>query len=152
MLSTLFKRAASKKGATVVTMARGGVKAQTAAASASATTTATASFSSSSTAGAKKALLCLYPDPVTGYPPKYVRDSIPHIGGYADGTTAPSPEAIDFTPGELLGCVSGELGLRKFLESKGYDVVVTSSKDGENSVMDQHLPEAEIIISQPFYP
>ena len=27
----------------------------------------------------------------------------------------PTPKAIDFTPGELLGCVSGELGLRKFL-------------------------------------
>ena len=28
-------------------------------------------------------------------------------------------EAIDFTPGELLGSVSGELGLREFLEGRG---------------------------------
>jgi len=32
------------------------------------------------------------------------------------GQSAPTPEHIDFKPGELLGSVSGELGLRKFLE------------------------------------
>ena len=35
---------------------------------------------------------------------------------YPDGQTAPTPQAIDFKPGEMLGSVSGELGLRKFLE------------------------------------
>jgi hypothetical protein len=35
------------------------------------------------------------------------------------GQTAPTPKAINFTPGELLGSVSGELGLRKFLEDLG---------------------------------
>ena len=32
---------------------------------------------------------------------------------YPDGQLAPTPKGIDFTPGQLLGCVSGELGLRK---------------------------------------
>jgi hypothetical protein len=32
------------------------------------------------------------------------------------GQSAPTPKHIDFKPGELLGSVSGELGLRKFLE------------------------------------
>ena len=63
-----------------------------------------------------KVLLVLYPDPVTGYPPVYARDSIPVLHGYPGGQTLPSPSKIDFTPGELLGCVSGALGLRKFLE------------------------------------
>jgi hypothetical protein len=36
-------------------------------------------------------VLCvLYPDPVDGYPPRYVRDAIPVITRYADGQTAPA--------------------------------------------------------------
>ncbi len=68
-----------------------------------------------------KVVLALYPDPVSGYPPKYARNDVPKITGYPDGQTTPTPSAIDFTPGELLGCVSGELGLRKFLEKRGHD-------------------------------
>lgn len=99
-----------------------------------------------------KVLVALYPDPEQGYPPKYARDSIPTIAGYADGQTAPTPSAVDFTPGELLGCVSGELGLRKFVESRGHTLVVTSDKDGEGCEMEQHLHDAEVVISQPFWP
>jgi formate dehydrogenase len=80
-----------------------------------------------------KVIAVLYPDPVDGYPKKYARDSIPKIDKYADGQTAPTPSAIDFKPGELLGSVSGELGLRKFLESAGHTLVVMSSKDGKDS-------------------
>lgn len=100
-----------------------------------------------------KVLVALYDDPVTGYPPKYARDSIPVIKGpYADGQALPTPSAIDFTPGQLLGCVSGELGLRKFLESRGHTLVVTSDKDGPDSVLEKELHDAEIVISQPFWP
>ncbi len=69
-----------------------------------------------------------------------------------DGQTLPTPKGIDFTPGSLLGSVSGELGLRKYLESNGHTLVVTSSKDGADSVLDRELPDAEIVISQPFWP
>jgi len=106
----------------------------------------------SSRVNSAKVLCALYPDPVHGYPPKYARDSIPKILRYSDGQTTPTPSAIDFTPGELLGCVSGELGLRKYLESKGHTLIVTSDKDGENCEMDKHLPDADIVISQPFWP
>jgi len=99
-----------------------------------------------------KIVCVLYPDPVEGYPPKYVRDDVPKITGYADGTTTPSPSAIDFTPGELLGCVSGELGLRKFLEEKGHTLVVTSDKDGDGCQLDKELVDADYVISQPFWP
>ena len=72
-------------------------------------------------------VLCvLYDDPVDGYPPAYARDEVPAIDRYPDGQTTPTPEAIDFTPGELLGSVSGELGLREFLEGRGHPLVVTS--------------------------
>ena len=98
-------------------------------------------------------ILCvLYDDPESGYPPPYARDGVPKIEGYYDGQTAPTPEAIDFTPGELLGSVSGALGLRSFLEGRGHRLVVTSDKDGSDSVFEQELPEAEIVISQPFWP
>jgi hypothetical protein len=39
-----------------------------------------------------KVLCVLYPDPTTGYPPKYARDDIPVITGYPNGQTAPSPK------------------------------------------------------------
>ena len=66
--------------------------------------------------------------------------------------TTPTPSKIDFEPGELLGSISGELGLRKFLEDAGHALVVTSDKDGPNSVFEKELPDAEIVISQPFWP
>jgi formate dehydrogenase len=94
----------------------------------------------------------LYDDPVSGYPPAYARDDIPKIAQYYGGQTTPTPEAIDYTPGELLGSVSGELGLRRFLEERGHRLVVTSDKDGPESVFERELPEAEIVISQPFWP
>ena len=67
-----------------------------------------------------KVLCVLYDDPVTGYPKDYPRDSIPRIERYPDGQTTPTPQSIDFKPGALLGSVSGELGLRKFLESQAH--------------------------------
>jgi formate dehydrogenase len=99
-----------------------------------------------------KVLCVLYDDPIDGMPKKYARDSIPHIERYPDGQTAPTPKQIDFKPGELLGCVSGELGLRKYLESQGHKLVVTSDKDGPNSVFERELPDTQIVISQPFWP
>jgi formate dehydrogenase len=99
-----------------------------------------------------KIVCVLYDDPVDGYPPAYPRDEIPKIERYPDGQTTPTPSAIDFSPGELLGCVSGELGLRKFLERAGHELVVTADKDGEDSEFDQNLPDAEVVISQPFWP
>ena len=98
-------------------------------------------------------VLCvLYEDPVTGYPQPYARDDLPVVEGYPGGQTLPSPSAIDFKPGELLGSVSGELGLRKFLEGLGHTLVVTADKDGMGSVFERELPDAEIVISQPFWP
>jgi formate dehydrogenase len=99
-----------------------------------------------------KVLAVLYPDPVDGYPPEYARDDIPKITHYPDGQTTPTPSAIDFKPGELLGSVSGELGLRKFLEKAGHTLVVTSDKEGPNSEFEKELPDAEVVISQPFWP
>jgi len=99
-----------------------------------------------------KVVCVLYPDPVDGYPKSYARDDIPKLERYPSGQTLPAPTRIDFTPGTLLGSVSGALGLRKFLEDQGHTLVVTSDKDGEDSVFDRELRDAEIVISQPFWP
>ena len=98
-------------------------------------------------------ILCvLYDDPVDGYPTSYARDDVPAIASYHGGQSTPSPERIDFTPGQLLGSVSGGLGLRAFLEEAGHRFVVTSDKDGEGSEFERELPDADVVISQPFWP
>jgi formate dehydrogenase len=99
-----------------------------------------------------KVVCVLYEDPVGGYPSTYPRDAIPALAGYPGGQSLPSPSSVDFTPGELLGSVSGELGLRRYLESGGHTLVVTSDKDGSGSTFERELVDAEVVISQPFWP
>jgi formate dehydrogenase len=99
-----------------------------------------------------KVLCVLYDDPVDGYPRSYPRDDLPRIERYPGGQTLPTPQEISFAPGELLGSVSGELGLREFLEKAGHTLVVTSDKEGPGSVFDRELGDADVVISQPFWP
>src|SRR6202045_3383262 len=99
-----------------------------------------------------KVVCVLYDDPVDGYPKSYPRDDIPKFDHYPDDQTLPTPKAIDFNPGELLGSVSGELGLRKFLEDQGHTLIVTSDKEGTESQFEIELHDADVVISQPFWP
>ena len=99
-----------------------------------------------------KVLCVLYDDPKKGMPKAYPLSDLPKLEKYPDGMSLPTPKGRDFTPGQLLGCVSGELGLRKFLESNGHKLVVTNSKDGEGCEADKHIVDADIVISQPFFP
>ena len=100
----------------------------------------------------QKVLCVLYQDPVGGYPPAYARDQIPRLANYPDGQTLPTPAGLDFTPGALLGSVSGGLGLGRFLADAGHRFVVTSDKDGPDSVFERELADADVVISQPFWP
>jgi hypothetical protein len=76
-------------------------------------------------------LCALYPDPQAGYPPNYARDEIPTITAYANGQTDPTPKGpLGFRPGELVGCVSGELVLRSYLEKAGHELIVTMPFNG----------------------
>lgn len=99
-----------------------------------------------------KILCVLFPDPIHGYPKTYLRDIVPDITIYPDGQTAPNPSAVDFTRGQLLGSVSGALGLKKYLEDLGHTFIVTSDKEGPDSVFEKELPDVDIVISQPFWP
>ena len=99
-----------------------------------------------------KILCVLYDDPKEGMPKAYPIQDLPKLSQYPDGMSLPTPKGRDFVPGELLGCVSGELGLRKFLEKNGHELIVTNSKDGEGCEADKHILDADIVISQPFFP
>ena len=99
-----------------------------------------------------KILCVLYDDPKGGMPKSYPLSDLPKLDKYPDGMSLPTPKGRDFTPGQLLGCVSGELGLRKFLESGGHEFIVTNSKDGDGCEADKHIVDADVVISQPFFP
>ena len=99
----------------------------------------------------QKVLCVLYEDPAE-YPPRYPRGGIPVLTQYPDGQSMPSPRSIDFTPGELLGSVSGELGLGRFLTERGHEFVVTADKDGPGSQFEKEMVDADVVISQPFWP
>ena len=68
----------------------------------------------------QKVVCVLYEDPVAGYPSSYARSDIPVLSKYPDGQSMPSPQGIDFTPGELLGSISGGLGLNTFLQNRSH--------------------------------
>ena len=99
-----------------------------------------------------KILCVLYDDPKGGMPKSYPLSDLPKLEKYPDGMSLPTPKGRDYTPGQLLGCVSGELGLRKFLESNGHEFILTNSKDGDGCEADKHIVDADIVISQPFFP
>ena len=99
-----------------------------------------------------KVLCVLYDDPKDGMPKSYPLKELPKLEKYPDGMSLPSPKGRDFIPGQLLGCISGELGLRKFLENNGHEFIVTNSKDGDGCEADKHIVDADIVISQPFFP
>ena len=99
-----------------------------------------------------KILCVLYDDPEGGYPTGGPRDDLPKLDRYPDGQTLPTPRAVDFTPGELLGSVTGGLGLRRWLEGEGHELVVTSDKDGPDCEFERELADADVVVSQPFWP
>jgi formate dehydrogenase len=97
----------------------------------------------------------LYDDPVSGYPRAYTRDDLPRISRYPPQSAgdapqaAPSPRHYPFEGQvKLLGSVSGELGLRPYLEGLGHEYVVTSSKDGPDAELEKHLSDAEVYVTK----
>lgn len=75
-------------------------------------------------------------------------DTLPR--SYPDGQTTPTPSAVDFKPGSLIGSVSGELGLRKFLTAAGHKLVITSEKDGPGCQFEKELVDGAVFCSCPF--
>ena len=63
----------------------------------------------------------------------------------------PGGEAGKNNP-NILGCDANELGLRSWLEERGHNLIVTTDKDDPGCEFEKHLPEANVVISQPFWP
>ena len=99
-----------------------------------------------------KVLCVLYDDPVDGYPNSYARDDIPKLERYPGGQTLPTPEGDRLqarrAPRQRLRRARPAQVSRR----RGHTLVVTSDKDGPDSVFERELPDAEIVISQPFWP
>lgn len=49
-------------------------------------------------------------------------------------------------------CVENALGLREFLDGKNCELFVTDDKEGDNSELDKHLADIEILVTTPFHP
>ncbi|MBT3541660.1 MAG: hypothetical protein HN489_11040 [Opitutae bacterium] len=92
-----------------------------------------------------------YNDPKSVMPVSYPHNALPNREEYTDSMDLLSPKEIDFTPGRLLGYISRELGLTKFLEDCGYNLKVTSNKDREGSQAEKGLIDDALVIPQPFY-
>ena len=72
------------------------------------------------------------------------------LRGRADRADAGRPARLSSR--RLVGSVSGALGLRAYMEAHGHTLIVTSDKDGPDSEFERRLPEADVVISQPFWP
>ena len=87
-------------------------------------------------------VLCvLYDDPVDGYPPSYARDDVPTIERYDGGQTTPTPSALGFTPGRARSAACpASWACASSWRARGHELIVTSDKDGADSVFDRELP------------
>ncbi|EPT05010.1 hypothetical protein FOMPIDRAFT_1039841 [Fomitopsis schrenkii] len=52
----------------------------------------------------------------------------------------------------LLGTTENQLGIRDWLESQGHELIVSDDKEGPGSIFQQHILDAEVLITTPFHP
>ena len=100
-----------------------------------------------------KVLCVLYEDPVAGYPQSYARDDLPVVERYPGGQNTADAIGDRFHAGRAAGQRFGRAGsAASFSRGSAIRCVVTADKDGAGSVFERELPDAEIVISQPFWP
>ena len=99
-----------------------------------------------------KVVCVLYDDPVDGYPKTYARDDIPKIDQISRRADGADAERDRLQAGRAARQRLGRTRPAQVPRRAGHTLVVTSDKDGANSVLDKELPDAEIVISQPFWP
>ena len=100
-----------------------------------------------------KMLCVLYDDPVDGYPTSYARDGLPKLERYPDGQTAADADrrstsrraSCSAACPASSGCASSSRAGATNWSSRPTRTGRTRSSIGE-------LPDAEIVISQPFWP
>ena len=100
-----------------------------------------------------KVLCVLYDDPVDGYPTTYARDDIPKIERYPGGQTLPTPEGD-----RLHARRAARQRLRRARpaqvprEPRPHARRDLGQGRRRTRVFERELPDAEIVISQPFWP
>jgi len=52
----------------------------------------------------------------------------------------------------LLGTTENKLGIEEWITSQGHELIVSSSKEGPDSVFQKHIVDAEVLITTPFHP
>lgn len=52
----------------------------------------------------------------------------------------------------LLGTTENKLGIEKWLNDQGHELIVTSDKEGPESAFQKHIVDAEVLITTPFHP
>ncbi|KAF8488409.1 NAD-dependent formate dehydrogenase [Gautieria morchelliformis] len=52
----------------------------------------------------------------------------------------------------LLGTTENKLGIEKWLKDQGHTFIVTSDKEGPNSVFQKEIVDADVLITTPFHP
>jgi formate dehydrogenase len=97
-------------------------------------------------------VLCVpYDDPVDGHPPAHARDDVP---GHRE--LLRRPDDADAWKRRLhAGRVARQrLGVlpAPVLRGSRHRFVVASDKDGPDSEFERELPDADLVISQPFWP
>ena len=100
-----------------------------------------------------KVLCVLYDDPVDGYPPAYARDGVPARS--ASTTMGRRRRARTGSTSRRVSCSAAcraSSACAGSSRSAGTSLIVTSDKDGPDSEFERELPDADVVISQPFWP
>ena len=98
-------------------------------------------------------ILCvLYDDPVDGYPPAYARDGLPEITAIPVARRRRRPRPSTSSQANCSGACRASSACAGSWRSAGHRLIVTSDKDGPDSEFERELPEADVVISQPFWP
>ena len=84
-----------------------------------------------------KVVCVLYDDPVDGYPKTMPATTSPRSITIPTARPLPTPKRSTSSRASCSAASPASSGLRKFLEKAGHTLVVTSDKDGPNSVLEQ---------------
>ena len=100
-----------------------------------------------------KVLCVLYDDPVDGYPTSYARDDIPPIDRYPGGQTTPTPggDRLHARASCSAACPASS-GCASSWRAPGTPSWSPPTRTAPDSVFERELPDAEVVISQPFWP
>ena len=98
-------------------------------------------------------ILCvLYDDPVDGYPPPTRATASPRSRATPAASRRRRPRRSTSRRATCSAACPASSACAAFLEERGHTLIVTADKDGPDSEFERRLPDADVVISQPFWP